>query len=71
MRSPLRLRGVDGQPANAEFLPHFAVIVCENVTRISVDPDYAINTDIEPCLFLDLADSRLSEGLADVHCPAG
>jgi hypothetical protein len=62
---------VDGQPANAEFLPHFAVIACENVTRISVDPDYAINTDIEPCLFLDLADSRLSEGLADVHCPAG
>ena len=29
MRSPLRLRGVDGQPANAEFLPHFAVIVAK------------------------------------------
>jgi hypothetical protein len=26
VRSPLRLRGADGQPANAEFLPHFAVI---------------------------------------------
>jgi hypothetical protein len=71
MRSPLRSRGVDGQPANAEFLPHYSGIVCENVTRIRVDPDYAINTDIEPFLFLDLADSRLSESLADVHCPAG
>ena len=71
MRTGLRLRGVDGQPANAEFLPHFAVIVRENVTRIRVDPDYAINTDIEPFLFLDLADSRLSESLADVHCPGG
>ncbi len=28
-RSPLRLRGVDGQPANADFLPHFAIIVRE------------------------------------------
>jgi len=62
---------VDGQPANAEFLPHFAVIVRKNVTRIRAFPDYSINTDIEPCLFLDLADSRLSEGLADVHYPAG
>ena len=26
-RSPLHLRGVDGQPANADLLPHFAVIV--------------------------------------------
>jgi hypothetical protein len=41
------------------------------VTRVSVDPNYAINTDIEPCLFPDLADNRLREDLADVHCPPG
>ena len=29
MRSPLRLRGVDRRPANAEFLPHSAVIVAK------------------------------------------
>ena len=41
------------------------------MTRVRVDPDYAINMYIGPGLFLDLADSRLGEGLADVHCPAG
>jgi hypothetical protein len=53
MRSPVRLRGGGRQRANAEFLP-LRRHCTRNVTSTRVDPDYAINTDIEPVSSLTL-----------------
>lgn len=41
------------------------------VTRVGIDPDQALDGDVEAGLFLDLADGCVGDGLADFHASAG
>ena len=70
-RSPLRLRGCGkGSPQMLNSCltsPSCTRKRDQDQSRSRLCDQYGYRT----CLFLDLADSRLSEGLAEVHCPAG
>nr|WP_245552411.1 hypothetical protein [Nocardia aobensis] len=59
------------EEADGKLLPHFTVVVGENVAGICVSANDADYFDVEPGLLLRLSNTAFGQRLAEFHLPAG